>query len=60
MIATESKRQVAPLCMIADNFCNSFADAGDEAGVLELANRGVVLLVDLLELVVAVKVYLPA
>lgn len=33
MIATESKRQVTPVCMIADNLCNSFADAGDEAGV---------------------------
>ena len=60
MIATESKRQLAPSGMISNGLCDGFADTGDEAGILELANGRVVLLVDLLELVVAVKVDFPA
>lgn len=60
MIATESKRQLAPSGMISNGLCDGFTDTGYEAGILELANGRVVLLVDLLELVVAVKVDLPA
>ena len=60
MIAPKGKWQVAPLRMIADDICDGFANAGDETGVLEFANGRVVLLIDLLELVVAVKVDFPA
>lgn len=60
MIASEGQWQVTPLRMIADDLCDSFAHAGDEAGVLEFTNGRVTELVDPLELVVAVKVDLPA
>lgn len=48
------------LRMIGNDVCDSLAHTGDEAGVLELANGRVIELVDACELVVAVKVDLPA
>ena len=60
MIASEGKWQVAPLRMIADDICDGFANAGDEAGVLEFANGRVVLGPNVLELMVAVELDLPS
>ena len=60
VIAAEGERQNTVLCMVADDLCNGLANAGYEAGVLELADGRVVLSCDLFELVVALELDLPA
>ena len=60
MVTAESEGQVPLLRMLADGLCNGLANAGYEAGVLELADGRVVLSCDLFKLVVALELDLPA
>ena len=60
MIATEGERELPFLRVISDDPRDGLADARDEPGVLELPDRRVVLGRNLFELVVAVKLDLPA
>lgn len=62
MVPTQGQRQLAALRMTADGLCHGLADPGHTSGVLQLADWRVVRDggVDLLELVVAVELDLPA
>ena len=60
MIATEREGKLAILCVRADSLCDGLADARHSARVFEFANRWVVLCRDCLELMVAIKLDLPA
>ena len=60
VVATDRYGQVALLCMAPDSFGHGLGDPAYEAGVLEDADRRVVLLVNRIELVVPVKEDVPA
>ena len=60
MITAESKRKLALLGVISDSLCDGLTDTGHESWVLELSDGRVILGVKFLELVMAVKLDLPA
>lgn len=60
MVAPQSQCQTSILGMATDGVCNCLCDPRHQARVPQLANWGVVLCRDLLELVVSAKVDFPA
>ena len=60
MITAESHRQPALLCMLADGLCDRLADAGDETGVLQLADGRIAQSVDLPKLEIPIELDIPA
>lgn len=60
MITAERKGKLSLFSVLAHNVGDGLADTRHQAGVLELANWGIVLGVELLELVVPVELDLPS
>ena len=60
MVTTENDRKLPSSGVIGHDTSDSFADLGDESRVFHLTDRWVVLLRDLFELVVSIKLYLPS
>lgn len=60
MITAERKGKLSLFSVLAHNVGDGLADTRHQAGVLELANWGIVLGVELFELVVPIKLNLPS
>lgn len=60
VIAAERKGKLSLFSMVAHNVGDGLADTRHQAGVLELANWGIILGVELFELVVPVELDLPS
>lgn len=60
VISTEGERKLSLLRMLADSFRNRLRNSGHQTGVFEFANGWIGLRRDILKLVMAVKLDLPA
>ena len=59
MIPSKGQRKFALERMIANHFCHCLADSRHESGPFEDANWGIVLSIDILELMVPIKLDIP-
>jgi len=60
MITTENNRKLPSSGVVGHDTRDSLTDPGDESRVFHLTDRWVVLLRDLFELVMSVKLYIPS